>query len=126
MSDDGTLPEDSYIASWGPTFIGCAKCTGRPIDVQLTMKEKIEKAGFVDVQEKLYKIPVGSWPKDKVLKDAGRVNMEHWKSGLEGWAMWLLTKYGAPKPWSAEEVLAYVAKIKNELMDPKMHIYQYV
>lgn len=125
MSDDGSLPKDSLLAGWGANFLGCAERAGRPLDTQLTMKEAIERAGFVDVQEKLYKCPIGNWPKDRVLKDAGRVNKERWKSGLEGWAMWLLTRYGAPEPWSAEAVRVYVAKVKNELMDPRLHIYHY-
>ena len=89
------------------------------------MKAQIEKAGFVNVQEKLYKCPLGSWPKHKIYKDAGRVNMEHWKTGLEGWAMYLLTKYGLPTPWSAEEVQVYVAKVRNEISNPSLHCYHY-
>ncbi|KKA18599.1 hypothetical protein T310_7458 [Rasamsonia emersonii CBS 393.64] len=125
MSDDGSLPPDSLLAGWGPTFLGCGERSGRPLDTQLTMRAAIEKAGFVDVHEKLYKCPIGAWPKDPVLKDAGAINMEHWTTGLEGWAMWLLTKYGAPKPWTSEEVRVYVAKVRNELRDPKLHIWHY-
>lgn len=125
MSDDGSLPSDSLLAGWGPTFLGCGERSGRPLDTQLTMRAAIEKAGFVDVHEKLYKCPIGAWPKDPVLKDAGAVNMEHWMTGLEGWAMWLLTKYGAPKPWTPEEVRVYVATVRNELRDPRLHIWHY-
>lgn len=89
------------------------------------MKAQIEKAGFVNVQEKLYKCPLGSWPKNKVYKDAGTVNMEHWKTGLEDWAMWLLTKHGSPTPWAPEAVQVYVAKVRNEISDPSRHCYHY-
>lgn len=125
MSDDGSLSPDSILAGWGPNFLGCAERAGRPLDTQLTMKASIEKAGFVNVQEKLYKCPLGSWPKHKIYKDAGRVNMEHWKTGLEGWAMWLLTKHGSPTPWSAEEVQVYVAKVRNEISNPNLHCYHF-
>jgi hypothetical protein len=89
------------------------------------MRAAIEKAGFRDAQENLYKCPIGAWPKNSLLKDAGAVNMEHWSSGLEGWAMWLLTKHGAPMPWSSEEVRVYVAKVRAELRNPRQHIYHY-
>jgi hypothetical protein len=59
MSDDGTLPEDSLLAGWGPKFLGCAARAGRPLDTQLTMRSAIEYAGFVDIHEKLYKCPIG-------------------------------------------------------------------
>lgn len=125
MSDDGTLPEDSLLAGWGPTFLGCGERSGRPLNTQTTMRAAIEKAGFRDVHEKLYKCPIGTWPKDPQLKDAGAINMEHWSSGLEGWAMWLLTKHGAPIPWSPDEVRVYVAMVRAELRNPKLHIYHY-
>ena len=123
VSDDGSLPPDSLLAGWGPTFLGCAERAGRPLDTQTTMKAAMEKAGFIDAHEKLYKCPIGGWAKDPVLKDAGKVNQHHWSSGLDGWAMWLLTRYGTPQPWSAEAVQVYVAKVRQEMQNPQLHIY---
>lgn len=37
--------------------------------------------------------------------------------------MFLLTKYGSPQPWSAEEVKIYVGQAIKEL-DQSPHIYQ--
>lgn len=125
MSDDDSLPADSIVAGWGPNFLGCAERSGRPLDTQLTMKASIENAGFINVQDKLYKCPLGSWPRDKIYKDAGKVNMEHWKTGLEGWAMYLLTKFGEPTPWSPDEVQVYVARVRNEISQPNLHCYHY-
>ncbi|KAK0124109.1 hypothetical protein ONS95_009092 [Cadophora gregata] len=125
MSDDDSLDPNSILAGWGPNFLGCAERAGRPLDTQLTMKSSIEKAGFVNVQDKLYKCPLGSWPALKVFKDAGKVNMEHWKAGLEGWAMFLLTKFGEPTPWTAEQVHVYVAQVRNEISQPHLHCYHY-
>lgn len=125
MSDDGTLDPDSYVAGWGQNFLDCAERAGRPLDTQLTMKAKIEAAGFVDVQEQLYKCPIAAWPKDRLLKDAGKINLVHWSSGLEGWAMFLLTRWGAPEPWSADEARVYVARVREELKKPRLHIWHY-
>lgn len=125
MSDDESLDPNSALAGWGPNFLACAERAGRPLDTQLTMKASLEKAGFVNVQEKLYKCPIGAWPRDKIFKDAGRINLEHWKLGLEGWAMYLLTKHGAPTPWTPDEVQVYVARIWNEISAPGLHSYHY-
>ena len=89
----------------------------------LTMTDKIRKAGFVDIHEKKYKWPIGPWPKDKQLKEAGMVNYSHWMSGLEGWCMYLFTKFGSPSPWSKEEVLVYISSLRNELKNPRYHNY---
>lgn len=125
-SDDGSLKEDSLLARWGDNFIACGKRAGRSLTTQETMKAAIEKAGFVDVHEHLYRLPLGPWAKNEVLKEAGRINYHHWSAGLEGYAMWLLTKFGAPEPWTTDEVHVYLASIRKELADSKTHAYQYV
>ncbi|OBT98479.1 hypothetical protein VE01_03534 [Pseudogymnoascus verrucosus] len=128
MSDDGSLKPDSLLAGWGQTFLDCASDAGRPLNTQTTMRDSIAAAGFTEIREKLYKCPIGEWPKHPVYKDAGRVNAVHWKSGLEGWAMWLLTKHGRPTPWSADEVRVYVAKVRRELTEGAavgLHIYHF-
>ncbi|KAJ5254262.1 hypothetical protein N7524_011442 [Penicillium chrysogenum] len=123
-SDDGSLKQDSTLATWGDNFIGCSERAGRSLLTQETMRGAMEKAGFVDVQEKLYKIPLGPWPKDKVLKEVGQLQYAHWLAALEGWAMWLLTKFGAPSPWSKEEVQLYLSNVRAELRNPRTHAYE--
>jgi hypothetical protein len=68
--------------------------------------------------------PLGQWARDQKYKEAGTVNYQHWMSGMEGWAMWLLTKFGAPHPWSHDEVIVYVAQPRAELNNPCYHIYE--
>lgn len=123
LCDDGTLPADSSMASWGPQFLSCGERSCRKLDTIDTFTARIEKAGFVDVHEQDYKFPVGPWAKDKVYKELGKINLMHWDAGLEGWALWLLTKYGSPTPWTKEEVQVYVAKMKLDMKDPKIHSY---
>ncbi|KAJ5094738.1 hypothetical protein N7456_010599 [Penicillium angulare] len=123
-TDDNSLPKDSMAATWGDTISGCAERANRRIDTLNTMRGSIENAGFVDVRERTYKWPIGPWPRDKNMKEAGMINYQMWSSGIEGWGMWFLTKFGAPTPWSREEVIAYVAKIRSELKNSEVHSYQ--
>lgn len=124
-SDDGSLHKDSYLGGWGDNFIGCSERSGRSLLTQETMRGAMEKAGFVDTHETVYKIPVGPWPRDKLLKETGRLQYLHWTTALEGWAMWLLTKFGAPSPWSADEVQVYLGKVRSELRNPRVHAFEY-
>lgn len=57
-SDDGTLSDKDAIAQWGPLFIEGGKAIGRSFTIvdDGTQKEAMEKAGFVDIQEKLIKV----------------------------------------------------------------------
>ncbi|KAJ5156603.1 hypothetical protein N7492_009406 [Penicillium capsulatum] len=122
-SDDGTLPPESALANWGRNITESAIRAGKAADVLPTMASDIEEAGFVDIHEKTYKWPIGPWPRDKRFKDAGMVNMNHWMTGVEGWCMWLFTKFGSPTPWSKEEVYVYCAMVRNEIKNPQLHAY---
>ncbi|KAJ5162092.1 hypothetical protein N7492_007484 [Penicillium capsulatum] len=124
-SDDASLPPDSNLAQWGNIFFGCADRAGRSLKTQETMRAAIEKAGFVDVQEVLYKVPLGAWHQDPLLKETGQLHYHHWETGLEGYAVWLLSKFGAPSPWGAEEIQEFVDKTRSELNDPNIHGHEY-
>jgi len=123
QTDDGSLPPDNILNDWGPNMLGCGQRAGRGCDTFDTMTTKIQNAGFTNVHQKLYKWPIGPWPRDREMKEAGMVNHQHWSSGMEGWCMWLLTRFGDPHPWSQEEVQVYVARLRNELMNPRFHIW---
>ncbi|KAJ6014010.1 hypothetical protein N7540_008601 [Penicillium herquei] len=124
-SDDGSLPKDSVLSEWGHMFITCGERAGLPLTTQETMRGALKQAGFVDIQEKLYKVPMGPWPRDKVLKEVGLLNYHHWMVGLEGYAMWFLTNYGSPDPWTKDEVEVYLAKVRLDLRNTKYHGYGY-
>lgn len=122
--DDGSIPPDSVLYTWGPRFFAAGEKLGKSLDITKTMRASIEKAGFTEVHEKTTKWPIGAWPRDKSLKEAGIVNIQHWLTGMEGYSMYLLTKYGDPVPWTREEVLVYVAEMRKALKNPRFHAYQ--
>lgn len=101
----------------------CARA-GKPLDTAATFKSRIQHHGFVNVQEKVYKVPFGNWAKNKLLKEAERVNKEQPMAGMEGYAMFLLTHFGLPKPWTPEEVQVFLAKVRKEMGTPGLHAYQ--
>ena len=57
------------------------------------------------------------------MKEAGKFKKMQVLSGLEGYALFKLTKFGDPQPWSPEEVLVYVAKARNEMVSGGFHSY---
>ena len=86
-------------------------------------RARIQKAGFVNVQEKLYKVPLGDWAKNEVPKEAGRFCKVQLLSGLEGCSLSLFTKLGSPTPWSAEEVQVFLATLRAEVEEKRVHAY---
>lgn len=99
---------------------------GRSIKTIDEMSTSMKAAGFTNVQEQYFKLPIGPWAKNQKLKEAGRVCQDFWLSGLDGFAMFLLTKFGSPEPWSQEEVLTYTAKVRAEMKDPRHHAYHFM
>ncbi|KAJ5182530.1 hypothetical protein N7492_000146 [Penicillium capsulatum] len=121
--DDDSVPSDNVLYTWGPQLTRAAQKAGRPLGMMQRMGDSIKKAGFTDIRVRDDKWPIGPWPKDKSLKEAGAVNFQHWIAGMEGYSMWLLTRFGHPVPWSKEEVQVYVAKMRKELSNAHFHCY---
>lgn len=121
--DDKSLPDDSVLRTWGPRLALAAEKSGRPLGTMHTMRSSIESAGFTDIHVKEYKLPIGPWAKDKHLKEVGVVNYEYWRKGMEGFAMWLLTRFGDPSPWTMESVLVYVAHMRHDFANTSYHTY---
>ena len=53
-------------------------------------KQLIEKAGFINVVEKKFKLPIGDWVKDKKWKEIGRWNLLFLLEGLDGMQLYIL------------------------------------
>jgi hypothetical protein len=56
------------------------------------MKQKIEETGFVNIVEKVFKVPLGGWPADTKLRELGQWTLLGFDVGLEGYAMATLTR----------------------------------
>lgn len=70
--------------------------------------------------EHRYKLPISGWSKDRRLKELGMYNRLYWEQGVEGWCLFLLTRYLG---WQYEEVMVYVAQMKKMLRDKSVHAY---
>lgn len=66
--------------------------TGQSFTVADTLKSDIEKAGFVNVVEHIFKVPLGGWAADPKLRELGVWALFSFDTGLEGYAMATLTR----------------------------------
>jgi hypothetical protein len=58
VSDDDTVDENSFFTLWGKTVIEMGEKFGKSFEIWEQSKERLEKAGFVDVIEVRYKWPM--------------------------------------------------------------------
>ncbi|OJD39837.1 sam dependent methyltransferase [Diplodia corticola] len=122
--DDDTLDkyEDDVLKEWGPLFIDAANSPkfGRTLDIWKDMKQRMIDAGFEDVQQVDYKVPIGPWSSDPRLKEIGKWHLLYCFQGAEGWAMYLCTHVLG---WKYEEVQVLVARFRAAIRSRKVHAY---
>ncbi|BCS18937.1 class I SAM-dependent methyltransferase [Aspergillus puulaauensis] len=122
-SDDNTVTDDHVLALWSRLFIATGEQFGKTFQIAERAKGYMEEAGFENVTERRFKLPIGPWSKDKKLKKLGMWNLVHCESGIEGWAMALLTRVMG---WTYDDVQALLAEMRKGLRDPNIHAYFYV
>jgi hypothetical protein len=85
--DDGTMPFDWPFLEWTKFGDDAAMEAGRPMRIANKLKRWYIQAGFVDVQEKSFKLPINPWPRDKQLKALGKMSEDNWHAGLGAFSM---------------------------------------
>ncbi|EAS30656.3 methyltransferase [Coccidioides immitis RS] len=121
-SDDGTV-EKTIFEKWGQVSLEAGDAFGKTLRIVDESRQGMIDAGFVDVVENRFKVPLGPWPKDPHLKELGKYNRLQWQEGIEGWTMLLLTNFLG---WTRDEVELYLAEVRRGLRNSKIHAYQEV
>ncbi|KAE8406422.1 S-adenosyl-L-methionine-dependent methyltransferase [Aspergillus pseudonomiae] len=120
FSDDDTLHLAPSLGEFFRLLIDASTKFNRPMNVAAEHQKQMRDAGFTDVKEKIYKFPMGPWAKEKRLKEAGRFHREVMIMSLESYALALCTRVLG---WSPVEVAVFLASVRKELRDPRVHIY---
>ncbi|RDW72724.1 class I SAM-dependent methyltransferase [Aspergillus mulundensis] len=118
-SDDGTTA-GTVFEEWGKVSLEAGDAFGKSLRIVDESKDRMTKAGFVDVVERRFKLPIGGWASDPRMKQLGLYNRLLWEEGIEGWCMYLLT---AILKWSREEVEVYLSRMRKGLRSPRIHPY---
>ncbi|KAH6616774.1 S-adenosyl-L-methionine-dependent methyltransferase [Boeremia exigua] len=119
-SDDGTLAPDHVLSAWSDVFHDASKRFGKSFYEVWALSRYARDAGFEEVVERVYKVPVNGWPADARMKELGRWNFLHCTQGAEGWGLFLLTRVMG---WSVEEAQVFIAKFRTGLKERKVHAY---
>lgn len=121
LSDDNTIPPDSKVQEWVKLWnegIEALGASGR-CDPEKLARQMADE-GFSNVSIKQYKMPIGPWPKDKRLKDAGKFGLVAITEGMQGLSSKVFTK---GLGWSVEELEALLMDVRAEFYRPAIHSY---
>ena len=120
-SDDGTMPQDGAVSRWQDLWNeGIAEfgLTGRCYPE--TMKQRMQDVGFINVMIKPYKMPVGAWPRDKRLRQAGLFFLVGVLDGITGLSLRTFT-HGLG--WTPEQLEVLLIDVRNEWKNRSIHSY---
>ena len=89
---DDTTSQSELWQRWSHSFVQAGILIGKTMEIAENMAGLMHEAGFVNVVEKRYELPVGPWSSDPRMKEIGRWNLLNWEEGMEGWAMAVYTR----------------------------------
>jgi SAM-dependent methyltransferase len=115
---DPAVPDTSAVAYIFHLICKGSIKGGRPVPVARTISSNIKNAGFEDVKVTKIIWPLGGWPKDKTLKDLGKISRVGLSEGLHAFSAALLTRYLG---FTADEVNDLVEKAKKDMLKGKYY-----
>jgi hypothetical protein len=115
--------EGSAVKLWNERFMAGAIALGRDFTKVAKYKAVLKEVGFVNVVEKLYAWPNGTWARGKKMKTLGALFREDSLRGLHGGSSIVLTRGCGMSP---EEVELFLEDVRNEVKSNKIHAYAQV
>lgn len=120
-SDDNTIKPNSRVKFWEDELTtafqrinyrgGC--------DPEVAMRQ-MRQAGFTNVHVRKFKLPIGPWPKDPMLKEAGMFGLVNLLDGIYGLSAKLCIDVLG---YSATELEILLMECRKELRLKKVHAY---
>lgn len=119
---DADLPEDHEVAQfWSYVIAGLGKL-GVDLDISSggQLAKMLQEAGYVNVTERVFHVPIGTWPKNKVLKTVGL----YWRTilldGLQAIALGPMVR---GLNWKREEVEVFLTGVRRAYHDNTALMY---
>lgn len=118
-STNGTFEKDGPMMQWAKHIAASVEKYGIEPSPGGKLEQWVKDAGFVNVVAKVLPVPMGTWPKDKRLKEIGAFNLISVLDNLEGITLRALQ---ASLGWSADEVKVLCAQVRAVLKDKSARI----
>ncbi|TWU79103.1 hypothetical protein ED733_008740 [Metarhizium rileyi] len=101
--------------------LGEACCrTGRMLDPSPFLRGWGRDAGFTTIEQQVFKVPIGNWPKDQRSKEIGTMMGVSLSDGVDGMTAMLVRDVLG---WPAEEVEVLNARVRSATRrDPKLMV----
>ncbi|TEA19995.1 Secondary metabolism regulator LAE1 [Colletotrichum sidae] len=118
--DDDTVTEGDELKAFYDIVLASFLCFGANLNVARDLRSHLEGAGFKDIRCEVKKVPIGTWPKDEILRLCGLYLK---KAILE--VLPAFHKLFEANGLSSVETEVWLATARKELEDRSKHRYFY-
>ncbi|OHW92242.1 methyltransferase domain-containing protein [Colletotrichum incanum] len=114
----GELDEDHIFKRWHQHMLVSSTKLGKPHGnaVDRKLAKAMVNAGYVDVVERKWPIPIGAWPAKPDMKRLGICTLDFLEQSIEGFGLFLLKEILG---FTYEEVQVTLAELRSALRNPK-------
>lgn len=106
------------VAEFWATICEALGALGVNFNVTYMLADIMREAGFVNVTTRIFHVPIGMWPKNKVLKNVGRYWQAVLVDGLQPIALGPMTR---GLGWTREEVEVWLVNVRRAYYDKSVH-----
>ncbi|KAJ4363773.1 hypothetical protein N0V95_000967 [Ascochyta clinopodiicola] len=118
--DDNTMPATWPLLQWSKDQDEAAMKLGTPLRIANKLKTWYEQAGFLDVKEEVFRVPLNEWAKEDRFKMYGKFMAQNMQGGLYGWTVdYFHRAFG----WTEDQIRVECARVHNSLNDRNVHAY---
>ncbi|KAI9825991.1 MAG: hypothetical protein M1819_007446, partial [Sarea resinae] len=117
-SEDGSLKPDNALLKFHDHIGEAADEMGRTARPGPQLRKWVEEAGFVNVQERVFQLPIGPWAKDAKFKKAGGLHMLQFLNGLEAFTVAMYTHHLG---WSMEQIQLFLVDVRKDAKLKNVH-----
>ncbi|KAM6516817.1 hypothetical protein FSOLCH5_007759 [Fusarium solani] len=107
---------------WNAVFQEAGEKMGKTFKIAIgsRMRDLMDEAGFVDVTERKFRLPMSAWASDPKLKEIGSFVQMFVDGGLEGFGLYLLTQVMG---WQYDKCQVFIAEMRQALRNKKLNPY---
>ncbi|KAL2006802.1 hypothetical protein VTN00DRAFT_9470 [Thermoascus crustaceus] len=117
-SDDDTLKPDNNVALMLQFLCEACDKVGRTLNPAPNFERLVAEAGFKNIEKKMFKLPLGAWPKDPRLKEIGAFMALDFIEGVEAFT---LVPFTDVLGWTKEEVDVLNTKVRHDAKRRDVH-----
>lgn len=118
--DPGVHAGNSAVIRWAELFMEAARKIGLDAQSTRNFTPRLRNAGFVDINVKMHKWPIGKWARGEKMKLLGRYVLEDVMDFLPSGALSLFTRVLG---WTREEVELFLVDCRAELKRKDRYYY---